>query len=106
MCTDRRRRETSAIRWGSRRGQSWRGYLRVQPDLIAGEVRIRPGFPSDWGRASLKHKDFDFSWKSDGLKETYEFNSRLAKVVPLSLKLTARTTNLPVLTANGRRLAV
>ena len=52
------------------------GLFGVQPDLIAGEVRIRPGFPSDWDRASLKHKDFDFAWKRDGLRETYEFTSR------------------------------
>ena len=51
----------------------------MQPDLLKGEVRIRPGFPSDWDRASLKHKDFDFAWKRDGMRETYEFNSRLAK---------------------------
>ncbi len=78
------------------------GLFGVQPDLLGGEVRICPGFPSDWDRASLKHKDFDFVWKRDGLHETYEFNSRLAKAVPLSLKLVAKTTSLPVVTANGK----
>jgi hypothetical protein len=80
------------------------GLFGVQPDLLDDEVRIRPGFPSEWDRASLKHKDFDFAWKREGMRETYEFNSRLAKVVPLSLRLAARTTSLPVVTANGRRL--
>jgi hypothetical protein len=80
------------------------GLFGVQPDLIAGEVRIRPGFPTDWDRASLKHKDFDLVWKREGLRETYEFTSRLAKAVPLTLALPARTTTLPVVTCNGKRV--
>jgi hypothetical protein len=80
------------------------GLFGVQPDLIAGEVRIRPGFPSEWERASLKLKDFDFAWKREGLQETLEFTSRLAKAVPLSLTLPARTTSLPVVMSNGRRV--
>jgi len=80
------------------------GLFGVQPDLIAGEVRVRPGFPSEWDRASLKHKDFDFAWRREGLRETYEFDSRLAKVVPIAMRLPARTTSLPVVTCNGKRL--
>jgi len=80
------------------------GLFGVQPDLIAGEIRIRPGFPSDWDRASLKHKDFDFTWKREGLRETYEFTSRLAKIVPLRLVLPARTTSLPAVLSDGKRV--
>jgi hypothetical protein len=80
------------------------GLFGVQPDLIAGEVRIRPGFPSEWDRASLKHKDFDVVWKREGMRETYEFTSRLAKIVPLTLELQARTTTLPVVMCNGKRV--
>jgi hypothetical protein len=80
------------------------GLFGVQPDLLGGEIRIRPGFPSDWDRASLKHKDFDFSWKREGLRETYEFNSRLAKVVPVAIRLPARTASLPVVTCNSKRV--
>jgi hypothetical protein len=77
------------------------GLFGIQPDLIAGEVRMRPGFPSDWDHASLKHKDFDFAWKREGMRETYEFTSRLAKTVPVAMTLPARTTRLPVVTNNG-----
>jgi hypothetical protein len=80
------------------------GLFGVQPDLIAGEVRLRPGFPSDWDRASLKHKDFDWTWKREGMRESYSFESRLAKAVPLVMTLPARTTSLPTVTANGRHL--
>src|ERR1035437_4203303 len=80
------------------------GLFGVQPDLIADEVRLRPGFPSDWNHASLKHRDFDFAWRRDGLRETVEFTSRLAKAVPLALTLPARTTSLPAVTCNGRHV--
>jgi hypothetical protein len=78
------------------------GLFGVQPDLIAGEIRIRPGFPSDWDRASLEHKDFDFTWQREGMRETYEFTSRLAKSVPIVLTLPARTTSLPRVLLSGK----
>jgi hypothetical protein len=77
------------------------GLFGVQPDLIANLIRIRPGFPSDWTRASLKHKDFDLAWQRNGLQETYDFTSRLSKPVPLTLTLPARTTSLPIVTAGA-----
>lgn len=80
------------------------GLFGIQPDLLAGEVRIMPGFPSAWDRASIRHKDFDFAWRRDGLRETYEFTSRLAKEAALKLRLPARTTSLPVVTSNGQRI--
>ena len=80
------------------------GLFGIQPDLLAGEIRIRPGFPSDWNHASLKHKDFDFAWKREGLHETYEFTSRLPQPAALALVLPARTTSAPIVTSNGVRV--
>jgi len=80
------------------------GLFGVQPNLIANEIRIKPGFPSAWDRASLKHKDFDFAWHREGLRESFEFTSRLPKTAALTLSLPARTTSLPVLTSNGQRV--
>jgi hypothetical protein len=78
------------------------GLFGVQPDLLTGEIRIRPGFPSEWERASLRHKDFDFTWHRDKQKETYEFTGRFAKPVPLNLTLPARTTSFPEVKHNGK----
>jgi len=91
------------------------GLFGVQPDLIAGHIRIRPGFPSGWDRASLRHKDFDLSWQCkeqlvpivgstamhSNISESYEFTSRLAQSVPLTLTLPARTATLPTVLCNG-----
>ncbi len=99
------------------------GLFGIQPNLIANSIRIRPGFPSEWSRATLHHKDFDFIWTSEAhpdsanrsgapsiprtlrngweSTESYEFTSRLAKSVPLTLVLPARTTTLPTVRCNG-----
>ena len=70
------------------------GLFGVQPNLIAGEIRLKPGFPSDWNRASLKHKDFDLAWHREGLRETLEFTSRLPKTAALDPR-TARANHQP-----------
>jgi hypothetical protein len=80
------------------------GLFGVQPDLLTGEIRLRPGFPSAWNQASLKHKDFDFAWKRESMRETYRFDSRLAKAATLKMRVPARTTSMPVVTANGKRV--
>jgi hypothetical protein len=81
------------------------GLFGVQPDMVRGTITIRPGFPSDWDHASLTHKDFDLKWQREGLTETYEFITRFPAKVPLTLKLRARTTTLPVVSNNGRRIS-
>jgi hypothetical protein len=77
------------------------GLFGIQPNLIANTIRIRPGFPTDWTRASLHHKDFDLAWKREALSDRYEFTSRLAKSVPVTLILTTFTTALPKVLCNG-----
>ena len=67
------------------------GLFGVQPNLIANEIRLRPGFPREWNHASLKHKDFDLAWRRDGMSETYEFTSRLPGLFRLRLMVPART---------------
>ena len=79
------------------------GLFGIQPNLIANSIRIRPGFPTAWTRAALHHKDFDLAWKREALRDSYEFTSRLAKPVPLTLILLARTTTLPTVLCNGTR---
>ena len=79
------------------------GLFGIQPNLIANSIRIRPGFPALWSRASIHHKDYDLAWKREALRDSYEFTSRLAKPVPLTLILLARTTTLPTVLCNGTR---
>jgi hypothetical protein len=71
------------------------GLFGVRPDLLRNVFTIRPSFPADWTHASLKHQDFDFSWRREGMVETYEFAGRFGKSVTVQLELPARTTTLP-----------
>jgi len=82
------------------------GLFGVQPDLLGGRITLRPGFPSEWDHASLTHKDFDFAWSRSGNSESYSFTSRLPRAVPVTLRLRARTTQLPTLSgAEGAHAA-
>ncbi len=77
------------------------GLFGIQPNLIDNTIRIRPGFPANWSHATLHHKDFDFTWQRKDLSESYDFTSRLAKSVPITLILPARTISLPKVLCNG-----
>jgi hypothetical protein len=46
------------------------GLFGVTPDALAGEVRVRPGFPADWTHAGIQHPDFNFSYQRGGLVES------------------------------------
>ena len=82
------------------------GLFGVQPDLLGGHITLRPGFPSEWDRASLTHKDFDFAWSRSGESESYSFTSRLPHAVPVTLRLRARTIQLPAVSgAEGVHVA-
>lgn len=78
------------------------GLYGIQPDLLHNSLVIRPGFPASWNEASLHHPDVDFTWRREGLNETFEIVSHLQKPVELALILPAATMTLPVITANGR----
>jgi hypothetical protein len=91
------------------------GLFGIQPDLIANCIRIRPGFPTGWDRATLRHQDFDFSWQckkqlipttgstamQTSASESYEFISRLSRTVPITLNLPAQTSRIPDVICNG-----
>ncbi len=77
------------------------GLFGVSPDQLAGELHLRPGFPNDWPHATLRHPDFDLSWKREGAKETLAVTVRLAQPVALRLALRAPRTGVPTVRLNG-----
>ena len=81
------------------------GLFGVQPDLLAGEIKVRPGFPADWDDASIKHPDFQFSFHRDGLREVYLFESRFAKPLKLALEIPALRDEVVTITVNGKTAA-
>ncbi len=78
------------------------GLFGIQPDAMAGELLIRPGFPADWGHASLHHADVDFSYVRNGDQETYHVTPRFTKAMALRLQIVARKDDIASVTVNGQ----
>lgn len=78
------------------------GVFGVLPDLLAGEVRLRPGFPAGWNNARMHHPDFDFAFERGGETDRYVFQSRFPRPVALRLQVNARRDDIDSVLVNGR----
>ncbi len=79
------------------------GLFGFAPDALNHTVTIRPGFPSDWDHASIKHQDFSLNFKRDGKKETYKFSVGLDSIRNAELILPALTNKVKSLKVNGKK---
>ena len=79
------------------------GLFGFAPDALNHIVRIRPGFPSEWNNASIRHQDFSFRFDREGRKETYVFNIGLDSVRTAELILPALTDKVKSLRVNGKK---
>ena len=78
------------------------GLFGLAPDLLAGELRIRPGFPADWNHARIAHPDVGFAFERAEASETYVIESHLPAPVKLCLELVQPRDGLAVVTVNGQ----
>jgi hypothetical protein len=81
------------------------GLFGVHPDLLAGELRLEPGFPAQWDHARLHHADLDFAFERRGLTATYTVTSRFPKPVTLCLTIPALRDGIEGVTIDGRPAA-
>jgi hypothetical protein len=77
------------------------GLFGVKPDALVGELKIAPGFPSDWNFAKMHHPDFDFEFRREGLNETFIVEPKFSKPMKLKLQIRALRTNARA-TLNGK----
>jgi len=77
------------------------GLFGIQPDALAGELKIVPGFPAQWDHASLRHPDFNFEFRRDGLTETYRVEPEFPGPMKLDLQICALRA-APEVTVNGQ----
>ncbi len=107
MCTffDAYRRESQRD-FGDGVGASARamieGLFGVHPDLLAGEIKIHPGWPAAWDHASLRHPDVNFTFLRNDLRETFSVETKFAKPVALRLEIPARAAGVASVTVNGQ----
>lgn len=78
------------------------GLFGVKPDLLAGEITLRPGFPAEWDSASIRHPDFQFGFKREGLREIYTLEAKFAKPLKLKVEALALRDGVADITMNGR----
>ncbi|MEY4489677.1 MAG: hypothetical protein RIQ79_2185 [Verrucomicrobiota bacterium] len=78
------------------------GVFGITPDLLAGELHVRPGFPATWDHARIHHPDFDIGYTRKGDTDTFELESRFARPVALRLDLAARHDDVASITVNGQ----
>ena len=79
------------------------GLFGFAPDALNHTVSLRPGFPSEWNHASIKHQDFSFDFERNGKKEIYKFNVGLDSIKMAELILPALTNKVKYLTINGKK---
>jgi hypothetical protein len=78
------------------------GLFGVAPDVLAGELSVRPGFPSAWDHATLRHPDLLFDFHREGLKEIFSIESKFPKPVSLRLQVLALRDSIASVTVNGQ----
>ncbi|MFT4177698.1 MAG: DUF4450 domain-containing protein [Luteolibacter sp.] len=78
------------------------GLFGITPDALSGELLIRPGFPADWDRASLRHPDLELGFKRGGLTEVYSVRPKFAKPMRLRLEAAALRNDIASVTVNGQ----
>jgi hypothetical protein len=78
------------------------GLFGITPDALAGELNVRPGFPSQWDHASIRHPDFDVAFSRKQNVESYTIESRFSSPMRLRLRCAARGMGQPEVTVNGR----
>jgi hypothetical protein len=78
------------------------GLFGIEPDVLGGEITVRPGLPADWERASIRHPDFRFSFVREGLRDTYRVETRFPKPQRLRLQAPALRESVATVTVNGQ----
>jgi hypothetical protein len=78
------------------------GLFGVQPDVLAGELNIRPGFPAEWDHARIAHPDFSFAFRREGPTETFSVEEKFSKPLALRLQIPALRESVGSVTVNGQ----
>ncbi|HET7535923.1 MAG TPA: DUF4450 domain-containing protein [Candidatus Didemnitutus sp.] len=85
------------------------GLFGVRPDALAGELRIVPGFPTEWNNASLFHPEVELMFSRREATDTFFIESHFARPMTLRLQILAVGEGFRITvngqSAEGKRLA-
>lgn len=80
------------------------GLFGIAPDLLNNRVCITPGFPSEWQKASIRHRDIEYSYRRVGEEDVYTFTSRFKKGAKIEWNIPCRYDNIKSVTLDGKEL--
>lgn len=79
------------------------GLFGIVPNLLEGELLIRPGLPPEWESASIDTPDVGYTYTREGDVERFEIRSRLKRPASLRLRAAARASQVAGVTVNGQK---
>jgi hypothetical protein len=78
------------------------GLFGITPDVLAGELTIRPGFPAAWEYASIRHPDLNFGFQRDAVRERFVVEQNFSKPMKLRLQIPTAREKIAAVLVNGR----
>lgn len=78
------------------------GLFGFIPDAMNGKLTVRPGFPSGWDHASIRHSDFNLSFKREGNKERYTLTLDMMPFKEVAFRLNSLASKVRSVTVNGK----
>ncbi len=81
------------------------GLFGISPDLLDGEITIRPGFPAAWNDANIRHPNFEFDFRREHEVERFTFDSHFSRPVKVKLQIIALRDTVARVEINGRPAA-
>ncbi len=77
------------------------GLFGVKPDVLAGELKIVPGFPAAWNSAQIEHPDFNFEFSRSSAREFFFVESKFSKPMAVRLQIPTWQREVVRVTVNG-----
>ena len=81
------------------------GLFGVRPDLLNGDVTLRPGWPQDWQHASFTHPSISYHFERKAQIDIYQIEPRFGKPAVVKLEIPARGSGVKA-TLNGQPVEV
>lgn len=80
------------------------GLFGILPDAIKGEIIIKPGFPSEWNKASIDIPDISIDFQRKGKQDEYVIIPSFEQKLNLKLLVRVNGATIRSITVNGKKV--
>ena len=77
------------------------GLFGILPDALDGRMVIRPGFPTDWDKASIATPDIAYRFVREGKTDSYHITQQFAEPLALTLRINGSFDHIRQVKVNG-----